>query len=158
MASETNNETKSNKIYFTIGIAIIIIVVAVVGTNYFLIKSLLPSLTKQPAATESKSSEIGPIIEAGEFIVNLNDPEASPYLKTKVTIELTDTKNEATAKAREAIIRNDIINILRSKTLEDVTQSDSMVNLAKEITKTLNEKTLPGMVKNVYFSDFVVQK
>ncbi|MEK6709949.1 MAG: flagellar basal body-associated FliL family protein [Nitrospinota bacterium] len=99
----------------------------------------------------------GPIIPLTPFIVNLADPGGRRYLKVTVEIELEKKESEAEMKARVPEIRDQIIVALSSKTFQQVQGAAGKQVLREELTARLNATLKSGKVKNLYFTDFVVQ-
>ena len=50
-----------------------------------------------------------------------------------------------------------MINVLSSKTLEELTDVTKRKELRREIANKINEILTQGRVQNVYFSKFIVQ-
>ncbi|MGL6174622.1 MAG: flagellar basal body-associated FliL family protein [Cellulosilyticaceae bacterium] len=57
----------------------------------------------------------------------------------------------------QLVIRDEIINILRKQTYEQMTKSDAQDELAKEIKKQINQLMETEVIKEVYFGEFFVQ-
>jgi len=97
------------------------------------------------------------MIELTPFIVNLADPKARRYLKTTITLEL---RNDAAKERAEQLlprIRNDIILLLSSHTMEDIITMEGKIRLRDEMIARINRILGENRLKNIYFSQFVVQ-
>lgn len=95
------------------------------------------------------------------FTVNLMTQTGKRYLKTSMQFELD--KDEAKAMATQAeldkkmpMIKDVVIDILSSKSLEDVATSKGKNRVKDEIVKRINEFLIDGKVFDVFFVDFVV--
>lgn len=99
----------------------------------------------------------GPIIPLTPFIVNLADPGGRRYLKVTVEVELDKKESEAEMKGRVPEIRDQIIVALSAKTFQQVQGAAGKQVLREELTARLNATLKSGKVKNLYFTDFVVQ-
>ncbi len=101
--------------------------------------------------------EIGVIVELKPFIVNLEDPKARHFLKATIALEVKDDEAKGEVEKFLPKIRNDILLLLSSKTLEDVITIEGKVRLKDEIMSRISRIIGTGKLKNVYFSQFVVQ-
>jgi flagellar FliL protein len=105
----------------------------------------------------SDMAQIGPIYPLDQFIVNLVSNNADRYLKCKVSLELDspDLQNEIDKKL--PAVRDTIINILSSKTVEEIQTAKGKEKLKEEIKRKLNEMLTTGEIRHVYFTEFVIQ-
>lgn len=99
----------------------------------------------------------GPMYELKPFIVNLLSQNGKKFLKSQMQLELSASEMQAEIESKEAIIRDTIITILTSKTLEDITSKRGKDKLKEQIVGQINMKLQDGFIKNVYFTDFVIQ-
>ncbi len=110
-----------------------------------------------PQVTSQAEPQIGITVELKPFIVNLADPKASHFLKATITLEVKDDKAKDLSEKMLPKIRNDILLLLSSQTLEDVISIEGKVRLRDEIMARVSRIIGRGRLKNVYFSQFVVQ-
>jgi flagellar basal body-associated protein FliL len=93
------------------------------------------------------------MISLGQFMTNLTDHNR--YIRVTVDLEVDGSKSEeVTDKTSE--LKTDVYGLLRSKTYAELTGENGLRNLQKEIKTRLDAK-LPGVVRNVFFSEFIVQ-
>lgn len=90
------------------------------------------------------------------FIVNIYDGQELRYLKVKVELEMSSS-TKAELDARLAPIRDAILVLLSSKTLQDIQDLQGKNQLKEEILLAVNRITTPSKIAKVYFTDFVVQ-
>lgn len=102
--------------------------------------------------TEEKES-----LDMGEMVVNLSGSGAR-YLRVKVVIDHPKNKKlkEELVK-RKHIVSDTIISTLRSKTLADVSNADSIQGLKEDLIEKINNNLDSGEISGVYFTDFLVQ-
>ncbi|WP_104750423.1 flagellar basal body-associated protein FliL [Helicobacter cynogastricus] len=101
---------------------------------------------------------LGPLYPlAGPFVVNLISQNGRRYLKASVSLELNDSKLLEEIKNKETAIRDTIIEILSSKTVEEITTLKGKNKLKEEIRSNVNSFLIDGFIKNVFFTDFVIQ-
>ncbi|CRF41006.1 flagellar basal body-associated protein FliL [Helicobacter ailurogastricus] len=91
------------------------------------------------------------------FVVNLITQNGRRYLKTSITLELSDAKLLAEVKNKETAIKDTIIEILSSKSIEEISTLKGKNKLKEEIRSNINSFLIDGFVKNVFFTEFVVQ-
>ncbi len=101
--------------------------------------------------------EIGPIYPLDPFIVNLMEPMGKRYLKVRVELELTDAELSAEVDKRLPQFRDGILTLLSSKSFKEVNDLSGKYQLRAEILGMLNGYLKTGKVKNVYFTEFIVQ-
>ena len=102
-------------------------------------------------------TEIGPIYPLDTFIVNLVSNNANRYLKCKIDLELDSPELQQEIDKKLPAIRDLIIRILSSKTVEEIQTSRGKEKLKEEIKRKINEILTTGEVRNVYFTEFVIQ-
>lgn len=126
-------------------------------------------------------ASIGPMIEIKDFIVNIISEGDRHYVKAAITIELIDNpamttattgggahggsgkpatgndlaKEEATQRMPQ--IRDSILLLIGNKTYEELQDLQGKKQLKAELTSKLNSILHYGKVKEIYFTDFVVQ-
>ncbi len=144
---------KSKKtLFIIIGAALAAAAMAAGGTFLFTSESKGSSHKVEKASPETLT-----MFAIDPFIVNIYDGQDLRYLKLKVEMELAtaEAKNELTA--RQAQIRDAILSILTTKTFQDVQYLQGKNQLKNEIMAAVTRIATPGKVKQIYFTDFVVQ-
>ncbi|KAF0219411.1 MAG: flagellar FliL [Geobacteraceae bacterium] len=91
------------------------------------------------------------------FIVNIYDGQEIRYLKVKVEFEIAGAEVKGEMDARQAPLRDAILVLLTTKTLQDIQDLQGKNQLREEILAAANRIAPPGKVTKVYFTDFVVQ-
>jgi len=91
------------------------------------------------------------------FIVNLADPELTMYARVSITLELSSPQVTMEVQKREPIIRDAVIEILTNKTSRDLRSPEGKEQLKLELLKRINTILVQGGVRNIYFTEFVVQ-
>lgn len=99
------------------------------------------------------------ILNLNPFIVNLAGSSGERYLKVKMQLEVNKKLSEEFYDNPLCLpkIRDKILMILTTKTIDEVLDLKGKILLRKEIIVHLNELLKKGTVKNVYFTEFVVQ-
>lgn len=146
-------------------IIIAVVVVVLLAGGFFAVKMFMPGLLpgggngSAPAAASQPAAEAGPgvIQPLQPFIVNLVDPTGKRYLKVTLSLELdvADMKPEVDAKLPQ--IRDSILILLSSLSFDDIRTIEGKTRLRSQIVGRTNAFLTTGKIRNVYFSEFVVQ-
>ena len=105
----------------------------------------------------SDMAEIGPIYPLDPFIVNLVSTNANRYLKCKIDLELDSPELQQEVDKKLPAIRDLIIQILSSKSVEEIQTAKGKEKLKEEIKRKINSILTTGEIKHVYFTEFVIQ-
>lgn len=113
--------------------------------------------TQEVTQTNSKYIRIGSVFKLDQFIVNLINQGGKRYLKINISLEMTlpTLENELTAKS--APIRDIVIDVLSSKSVEEIQSSRGREKAKEEIAQRLNEILVDGKIRNVFFQDWAIQ-
>lgn len=122
------------------------------------------SQTDTKATADKKKSKkstdhltIGPMYPLASFTVNLLSESGNRYLKVVVDLELADPKMTIEMNNKKSLIRDIIIRTFSSKTFEEISTLKGKDKLKDEVLEKINESLSDGQVRNIYFTDFVVQ-
>jgi len=91
------------------------------------------------------------------FLVNLADPLGRRYIKLTLEVQMEDEPAAKDLEKNLAKVRDTIILLLSSKTYADLSTLESKQLLKMEIVNQLNQILNTKKVKNVYFTDLVIQ-
>ena len=108
-------------------------------------------------ARGSDYSNIGPMYPLDSFTLNLLSDGGARYIKCTLQLEQNTDLLQPELDKKTAIIRDVVIRTLTSKTFEEVSTSKGKERLKDELVSKINEILTDGFVKNIYFTDFVVQ-
>ncbi len=123
----------------------------------FLQKGKAPG-KEAPKETE-KHDKLGMIISLKPVVVNLIDEKGVRYLKMTMELEIDSEEEKAKAEVEKHVpqFRDSVIMLLTSKRYEDIVTLDGKIKMRDEILARMNRFLKEHKVKNVYFSEFVVQ-
>jgi flagellar FliL protein len=141
---------------------------AVVGGGAFLVYSATlghkPQVLREPAALESLKKE-----RAGEpvvsekvmytmppFTVNLAG-QPRRLIRVEMTFEMLDKEGFEEIVRNSPRARDEIMRILNRKSFDDVETIQGKLFLKDQIAVTLNQSFKSGVVKDIYFNEFLVQ-
>ena len=160
---EEKKESSSNKLLLIVIVVLLLLLLIIGGlVAYFLLSSNDQTDQSEPQKVEKKKkvqnmTEIGPIYPLDPFIVNLVSNNANRYLKCKIDLELDSPDLQQEIDKKLPAIRDLIIRILSSKTVEEIQTAKGKEKLKEEIKRKINEILTTGEVRNVYFTEFVIQ-
>ena len=104
-----------------------------------------------------KLSEIGILYPLDTFTVNLKSDAGRRYLKTTISLELNGEELSIELDKKSPVIRDRIIRILTSKTLEEISSKKGKQKVSEQIVDTLNSMITDGSISGIYFTEFVIQ-
>ena len=100
------------------------------------------------------------VLEMETFLTNINDPEGQRHARLRVKLAVVPEERVAEIKADALLmarLRDRILTLLTSKTYRQLNDAKGKELFRKEILERLNPLLESGEVKEVLFSDFVVQ-
>lgn len=112
---------------------------------------------KQAAEKAAKENAVGPMVNIDSFIVNILDKDGTRYLKAALTLELDSEITANEVKERMPQIKDAILLLVSSKTFAELQDLQGKLQLRAELTSRLNDLLKTGKIKQIYFTDFVVQ-
>lgn len=143
-----------------------VLLVGMLGAGFFVMWSKISSMGQQMQTSavqkngtdqKNEASTMGPIYSLDTFIVNLAEETGNRYLRVTMDLELSDKSVEPEIKERLPQIRNALLMILPSKRIKDISTSQGKDALRQQIIDAINQLLPKGEVRNVYFTEFVIQ-
>lgn len=180
-ATEGGEEKKSSKMLLIIIIAVLVLILVIGGVIIALMSGGEEAATsghKKEASAhgeeapadgehakseksgghgEESLSEVGIMFPMELFTVNLLSESGRRYLKVEMNLELEGEELAVELETKKPVLRDVIIRILSGKSLEEVSTIKGKEAVKEEILSDLNARVKDGKIKNVYFTDFVVQ-
>lgn len=105
---------------------------------------------EKPAVTKTMSF--------GSLVVNLADPPGSRYFRVALTLEYVDSGTlETELKEKEHRIRDGLVFLLRQKSSFDLKGPEVPETIREEILREINRHLEKGEIKEVYFTEFLIQ-
>ena len=167
--SSVEKKPKGNMVLIIV-IALLVVILIGGGAAAFLMlggshEEAAPTAQQDVKAEKKKSSSkkstdhlaIGPMYPMAQFVVNLLSESGNRFLKVAVDLELSDAKLQPEMDHKKSLIRDIIIRTFSSKTFEEISTLKGKDKLKDEVLDKINENLSDGQVKNIYFTDFVVQ-
>ncbi len=157
------NGKKKKIIIISIAAAVLLLfLIAGAAAVFFLLKGngeddKEQSRLEVPVPELDKNSNIGPMVNIDEFIVNIISAENSHYVKASFTLELNNEVVREEVERRMPQIRDSILLLLGNKTYDELQDLQGKKQLKAELTSKINSFLVTGRVKSIYFTQFVVQ-
>lgn len=146
-----------------LGVIVVVQAVMAIGLTQFV---LVPKLAiqnasmaggSQPAEKEAPA-EMGVLVGLEEIIVTLQSDDQVPnYLRINVNLEVEDQAVADQVLARLPQLRDIVILTLSSKRVGDLLTPEGNLTTRAEILRQLASKLPPESLRNIYFSDLVIQ-
>lgn len=150
---------KKSKMMFFVILGVVILLLG--GGGFFAYtKFLAPQPAVDPAQEEAAKEPppvIGEVLNLEPFVVNLADPKGKRYLKVKIAIELETIEASEKAAKVEPKLRDMVIMMLTSLGFEEVMTPEGKIRIRDELLERFNQIMRPDRIKNIYFTEFVVQ-
>jgi flagellar FliL protein len=109
------------------------------------------------SSRSSEGTDVGIMYPLDIFTVNLLSESGRRYLKVEMNLEIEGEELVLELDSKKPLLRDIIIRILSSKSLEEISTAKGKETLKDQIVSEINPRIKDGKVKNVYFVDFVVQ-
>jgi flagellar FliL protein len=137
---------------------IIAAIVLLVGAGGFFGYSLLKKNPEAKAATK-KTEKVSIICPFKSFVVNLLDKSGveKRYLKVTLEAEVGKEEDKQLIDTNNAQLRDSILLLLSSQTMEDVNTMEGKLALKQELLERMKQILGEGVVRRIYFTEFVIQ-
>lgn len=163
-AEDKKGDGSKKKLIIIIAAIVLFLLIAggVGGFFFFKSKKVAEEEEKDPGASVpvpeiNQSTEIGPMVDIGEFIVNIISEDNTHYVKASITLELNNELVKDEANLRMPQIRDAILLLVGNKTYEELHDLQGKRQLKAELLSKINSFLQSGKVQSIYFTDFVVQ-
>lgn len=166
---------KSKKLLIIIVAGALVLVLALAGATVLLLKNKANADGDEEAAHETADKKakkkdekrVLPVyLKVDPYTINLRGEQGDQYLRLEMSAEFADQQAADAAKAYMPRIRHQTMQLLKGKMVNELNSKDGTQKLAKEIRDEMNlilgepeegQKTPAGPVKEVLFTDFVIQ-
>lgn len=106
---------------------------------------------------EGKKGEAVSIYQMDNLVLNPASSGGTRFLLLSVALEVKDAGTLDLLKSRDAEIRDAILRMFGSKTVEQVSEASARDQLRTELLATIDKMFAPGTVRKLYFPQFVIQ-
>ncbi|HUM04060.1 MAG TPA: flagellar basal body-associated FliL family protein [Terriglobales bacterium] len=110
-------------------------------------------------ASQPAPSSLPAVLHLETFTLNIDDPEQRTYLRVGIDLGLDhDPKADKESSPPTAVVRDTILNVLMATKPQDVTTIEGKRKLKEQILVALQQR-VPGLgVREIYFTEFLVQR
>lgn len=153
--AKENQVLKKSKLKWII---IITIIVLLIGAGGFFGYSKFKNNTKVKAATKKKQ-KVSIICPMKSFVVNLLNKKGIErrYLKVTIEVEVGDEAAKQLVERNDAQIRDSVLMLLSNQTLNEINTMEGKLQLKQELLSRMGQILGNGVVRRIYFTEFVVQ-
>jgi flagellar FliL protein len=166
---------KSKKLIIIIAAALVLVLVLGVGAVLLLKKppaaegeeeTSSETAKKDKAKKKDEKHAVPAYLKIDPYTINIKGEQGDQYLRLEMTAEFDDMKTADSAKNYMPKLRNQTMLLLSGKLVGELTSKEGKEKLAKELKDEMNmvlgepekgEKAPKGPVKEVLFTDFVIQ-
>jgi len=145
---------KSNKSLFLV-IGIIVLALAGGGVAYSLLVGGKGKSHEEKKEDKDKKEIKTALVALDSFVLNL--AEQGRFLKVTMQLELVDAANLPLVTEKTPQLRDAIITLMSSKSVESVSSAEGKLQLKDELLLRANQAVGKDIFKNLYFTEFVMQ-
>ena len=166
MAEKTEDKAPEDgskkKLFIIIGAVVLLLIGGGVAGWFFLKpepptpEELDPGLTV-PVPNLAQTTEIGPMVNIEEFVVNIISGDTPHYVKASLTVELSNADVQPEVEQRMPQVRDAVLLLIGNKTYEELQDLQGKRQLKAELKSKINSFLQGGKVRAIYFTNFVVQ-
>jgi flagellar basal body-associated protein FliL len=131
------------------------------GFGTFKAVTAKPAHAAAPAEKKHETNEkievTGPVVPLDPFVVNLDEPGQSRYLKVTFQLELVKPDAQALIEKNKQVIRDSILSHLSGLKLADTLGVAAKDKMRSELMKKLEEIVGEHKVRRMFIQEFVVQ-
>lgn len=92
------------------------------------------------------------------FVLNLADPGQRSYLRAGIDLGLGRERASPNEALPIAQVRDAILSVLSQARVDDLLTEDGKAKLKAEVLSTLQQRVPQLMVREVYFTEFLIQR
>ena len=145
-------------------VAVAVLFMCAMGAGLFILSNKISSMNAQMnASAEEEGKEaleanvMGPMVPLDTFIVNLADKGGNRYLRLSMDLELEDESTKEELSLRTSQIRDGILMLVTTRSVETIQTTKGKNDLRGEIIEQMNGILKGKKVKNIFFTEFVIQ-
>jgi flagellar protein FliL len=139
-------------------IALLVLNLGVSGFGTFKIATAPVAEAAPPQHPPPVTNEVvGPVLALDPFVVNLDEPGTSRYLKLTLQFELISHEAEEAIAKNKQLIRDSILSYVSGLHLADTLGAAAKDKLRTEIMQRLEAILGPNKIRRMFFQEFVVQ-
>lgn len=137
------------------------VLLALTAGSYFVVTSMTGSADagsgEAKAAGKKKKEGKVAMFEVRDLVLNPADQGVTRFAKVSMVFETEDPKLIAEMEEREYRVRDLLIRLIGRRSASELSNADVREELRAQILDELNSTVTDGGVRDVYFTDFVIQ-
>lgn len=154
MEAESPKGTKSSphsRTFFFVG---------VLATSLLVGGSLFFYLRNSRRHSPPESRKVNTVVHLDSFVVNLADEGQHTYLRLSLDLGLEESGTEKSSEATVPIspLRDSLLEVLMSTRSEDLATVEGRQKLKETMLQKLNAHVPEAHVREIYFTEFLIQK
>ena len=155
--AQTDTPKKSSaKLFLIIGVAVLVLAG---GGGFFFLKRAKAAKPRTEEAAPPPPTEIKTILHLETFTVNMDDPDQKTYLRIGIDLGLASAaKGEAKGPSPTALVRDTILTVLMAAKPAEVTTAEGKNQLKQQLVDALQQRAPELEVREVYFTEFLMQR
>ena len=136
-------------------LTMIVVAVAVLGLALWFWHR---TTTVQAIDSDSSTSEVKSLLHLDSFVINLISVSGNGYLRVGIDLGLgTDLKESDAKLAFVARVRDTILAVLATRSVEELLTPEGKAKLKDDLLKAIRERIPEIHCHEVYFTEFLVQ-
>jgi flagellar FliL protein len=148
----SEQEPKKKSSLVKLVIAVVLAAAAAVGGV------LLWGRARPGPAEKAQEHKVNAVLHLEPFTVNINDPEQKTFLRLGVDIGLERNSKTGQEPESSSLVRDTILAVLMATKPEDVSSVEGKQKLKEQLRHALQERAPEMGVREVYFTDFLLQR
>lgn len=97
------------------------------------------------------------IVKVGEFVTNLAGSDNKRFVKIQIDVETESEEAGRELIAKSSQMRDQVLLVLRSKTVADLSGPEGMRRLGQDLLEKTNQILTSGKALAIYFVEFAIQ-
>ncbi|MFZ5570317.1 MAG: flagellar basal body-associated FliL family protein [Thermodesulfobacteriota bacterium] len=118
----------------------------------------VPASGPAPASKAESVPGFGNILALEPFVVNLADPGGKRLLRIRIEMELAGGMPQDEFAVKVPRLRDMILLLLSEKTMENIQKMEGKIALRNELITRINQILTTVKIRNLYFTEFVIQQ
>jgi len=152
-AAEAPPKKSKTMLFIILGVVVLLLG----GGGFFAYTRMAAKPAETGAPPPEPEPVVGQIYAMSPFTVNLADPKGRRYLKLRIQIEVADEKALEIVQKADPVLRDQVIMLLTSLSFEEVMTPEGKIRIREELLDRFNRALKPTRIKNIYFTEFIVQ-
>ncbi len=153
---DTGTPAKPGKKKMLVRLGVIALAVVVLaGGGFFAYQKFFAKGAKGDKAKSKQAGEKSALAPMDPFILNLSDP--GRFLKLSMQLEVDDQADVPMIEGNKPQIKDAVITLISSKSVDDLSTAEGKMQLKDDLVLRVNQVVGKPVVKNIYFTEFIMQ-